>query len=697
MVQKEKQNCTTTGAIMADFTLKSINIRNFRSIKKVDLDIREGLYSITGINRDQPGSLNGAGKSTIIYALWWCLTGNSLDGEGLADDVINIQEGKNCKVECAFDTNNGEVVIMRCRKDSEHGNNLFLTINGQDLSCHKIADTQERINQLLKVSFEVLKSTIILTSDIKSCFSKLTGSARIALLESIRDYTIWQKVRDESNKDIGALDTQINAKTAENQKISGTEIAYCDMVTDLRNKYVEEKARLATINYEQDKINLKNEIESAKNQLNSLDGTAATEEISKLLNEKEDLIKKSEESVYLLGKIKDEINAKYQQQTKDLNQKITDANNLIYANNQEAYQHKLMQQTLKNEIEIIDQWFVKDTCPTCNRKLDRTEQEMAEKTQQKTSKQQEVDKIGAKIAEITLKNDTLEGEKQKSREDVDKIEKARQEEIVAAENTHNENNKNLKEQIAALGDKIAEKKNAVDGVVSEKNRLNNLITQCTTKLAQIAEQENNTTNRLQEIQDQAKEYQAKIAELQEQKEINQAEINKLEKKKKYAKFYYDSLGPRGNFRGILLSQDIAYINQCLKGYVRKFFSDTNVYLTTPNMDKNQIDIVFETGGVIKPIGNLSGGERKRLDLSIQLAIYNLIQSTSMFNFNICVFDEIESALDPIGVEQLLEVIAERSEDIPTTWWITNNDMVATTIVDRIQAEKIDGFTKVRYL
>ena len=266
-----------------------------------------------------------------------------------------------------------------------------------------------------------------------------------------------------------------------------------------------------------------------------------------------------------------------------------------------------------------------------------------------------------------------------------------------AEKTHEESNKELQEKIIALNETIAAKKNIAEGVVNEKNRLNGIISQCTAKLAQIAEQENNTTNRLQEIQDQAKEYQGKIAEIQEQKEINQVEINKLEKRKKYAKFYYDSLGPRGNFRGILLSQDIAYINQCLKSYIRKFFTDTNVYLTTPNMDKNQIDIVFETGGIVKPIGNLSGGERKRLDLAIQMSIYNLIQSTSMFNFNICVFDEIESALDPAGVEQLIELISERSEDIPTTWWITNNDMVSSNIVNKIQSEKIDGFTKVRYL
>lgn len=682
---------------MADFNLRKITIRNFRSIHKVDLEIRDGLYSITGINRDQPGTFNGAGKSTIVYALWWCLTGNSLEGEGMADDVINIQEGKNCKVECHFETDSGDVTIMRCRKDSEHGNNLFLTINGQDLSCHKIADTQDRINQLLKVSFDVLKSTIILTSDIKSCFSKLTGSARIALLESIRDYTIWQKVRDESNKDISSFDSQINAKTAENHQLSGTEIAYNNMIADLRAKYLEEKTRLATINYEQDKINIKIEQENAQKQLEALDGSAATEEITKLLAEKEELLKKSSESVYELGKTKDKINVKYQEQTKEINQNISEKQNQIYTNTQEINSHNFTAQSIKKEIEIIDQWLVNDTCPTCNRKLDRTEQEIVEKTAQKESKLSEVNKISEKIDEITLKNGTLTSEKEKMNEQLGEIEKSRQEELKNAEKTHEESNKELQEKIIALNETIATKKNIAEGVVNEKNRLNGIISQCTARLAQIAEQEANTTNRLQEIQDQAKEYQDKITEICTQKEANQKEIDVLEKKKKYAKFYYDSLGPRGNFRGILLSQDIAYINHCLKGYINKFFSNTTVYLTTPNMDKNQIDIVFETNSIVKPVGNLSGGERKRLDLAIQLSIYNLIQSTSMFNFNICVFDEIESALDPAGVEQLLEVIAERSEDTPTTWWITNNDMVSTGIVNRIQAEKIDGFTKVRYL
>ena len=249
---------------MSNFHLNRLYIQNFRSIKKVDLEIKDGLYAVVGKNLDQPATFNGAGKSSTVYALWWCLTGNSLGGEALADDVVNIQEGKDCKVECTFDTDKGEVIIMRCRKDKEHGNNLFLTINGQDLSCHKVADTQERINQLLKVNFDVLKSTIILTSDMKSNFADLTPKDRISMLESIRDYTIWEKVRAESNVDIKALDTEIKEYTGLINQSQGSINTYTGLVSDLRVKYLEEKQKVSNENSEEKIKELQEALEKAQ-------------------------------------------------------------------------------------------------------------------------------------------------------------------------------------------------------------------------------------------------------------------------------------------------------------------------------------------------------------------------------------------------------------------------------------------------
>ena len=62
--------------------IKKIDIANFRSVQnKISLEIVPGLFSIEGINYDEEGSGNGAGKSTILSALYWCLTGNALTNE----------------------------------------------------------------------------------------------------------------------------------------------------------------------------------------------------------------------------------------------------------------------------------------------------------------------------------------------------------------------------------------------------------------------------------------------------------------------------------------------------------------------------------------------------------------------------------------------------------------------------------------
>ena len=195
---------------MSKFKITKIEIENFRSIQsKVILNIKPGLFSIVGVNNDEKASTNGCGKSTIVSALYWCLTGNTLTNEVLADEVINNKTGKNCKVTLFIDSDQGEICITRCRKDDQLGNNLLLQINGEDLSCHKIADTQDRLNKLIKIPFDLLHSTIMMTCDIKSAFSQLTPQQRIQTLESIRDYSVWDKIRDEANKDIKDYNSQI--------------------------------------------------------------------------------------------------------------------------------------------------------------------------------------------------------------------------------------------------------------------------------------------------------------------------------------------------------------------------------------------------------------------------------------------------------------------------------------------------------
>ena len=106
--------------------IKKIEIQNFISIQdKVTLEIRPGLFSIEGINMDEESSGNGSGKSSFLSALYWCLTGNALTNEVLADEVVNVKAGKDCRVITYIDSDQGEIKITRTRKDTEEGNNLI--------------------------------------------------------------------------------------------------------------------------------------------------------------------------------------------------------------------------------------------------------------------------------------------------------------------------------------------------------------------------------------------------------------------------------------------------------------------------------------------------------------------------------------------------------------------------------------------
>jgi DNA repair exonuclease SbcCD ATPase subunit len=114
------------------------------------------------------------------------------------------------------------------------------------------------------------------------------------------------------------------------------------------------------------------------------------------------------------------------------------------------------------------------------------------------------------------------------------------------------------------------------------------------------------------------------------------------------------------------------------------------------MENNKIDIIIKQGKLVKPVSSLSGGETKRLNLCIQLGIYDLIKSTCLVDFNFVVFDEIESQMDEQGIRSLIDIIDERRDYISTILWITNNPMVKESVEDKVLCKKAMGYTTIEY-
>ena len=224
------------------------------------------------------------------------------------------------------------------------------------------------------------------------------------------------------------------------------------------------------------------------------------------------------------------------------------------------------------------------------------------------------------------------------------------------------------------------------------------MTELNTNISRLEIQLNTWLNKKNNYLTDLNRYKADIETYKNSIDENTSKIKELQVKnedlaaKKYlSDFYYKLLGAKGELRPYLLSKDIAYLNNRMQFYINRFFKTTEVNLI---LNGNAIDIKIHADGVIKSISSLSGGEKKRVDISIQLALYDLIQTVSQSRFNLLCLDEIESLLDPIGCEQLIEIIEDKAENIETVWWITNHPSVKESIPQKILVKKILGKTEV---
>ena len=643
------------------FNIKKLEIENFRSIQdKVTLNIKSGLFSIEGINYTETNSTNGSGKSSIISALFWAFTGSSLTNEVLADEVVNLQVGKNCRVSVYIETDKDEIKVTRVRKDSEKGNGLFLEINGQDLSCHKVADTQERINKLIKIPFDLLKNTIIMTSGMESAFSTISPQQRISTLESIRDYSIWEKIRDEANRDSKNYNTEISNNSLEISNLNGKITTYKELIkkTEQEKEQIESTSNLDQIEEEikgaedkktEYKVKIKEkevEISEFKKNRNDIDGN--------------DILQKMQDIVKEVNGLKDQVAT----EKRGIDDKIKD---LEYT-----------KKDIQREVNLIDRWFKDDTCPTCGRKLDRTEAEITEKY--------------AKLKDYNSQLGALDNAITNNQ----------------AKKENNELEAKINAEIAIKREEYGKLQAQLDGIKTEKEKvdkeydklqddlrmLQNSYNAFDVELGKLANKKNNYFNYLAKCTNDIDNYTKSIEEnISKVKELEATNIE-LTNKKQLSDFYYKLLGAKGELRPYLLSKDIAYLNNRMQFYINRFFKNTEVNLI---LNGNAIDIKIEADGVVKGISSLSGGEKKRVDISIQLALYDLIQTVSQSRFNLLCLDEIESLLDPIGCEQLIEIIEDKAENIETVWWITNHPSVKETITNKIIAKKILGKTEIEEL
>lgn len=599
---------------MLDLKFKKVVLHNFGSYSHAEIDLQSrGFCLVTGKNnciKDNAES-NGSGKSFIWSGICYALTGETING--LSKNLRNVNvEDTEMYVELTFNTDGNEYVIKR----GQSGNPKTLSIskNGANISGKTFTETEQKVlDELPELTKDLIANTIIVGQGMPSKFSSFNPSGRKELLERLTksDYMI----EDIKTRVAGRLD-ELNRQIR----------AYDDSFLINNSQLNTAKTNLSSVD---------NQITSAVKPDYDKAISESEQKYNKIIKDRDVAkteLSKAETGLDLANKaLLDATNIKAE--------RITQLNEGYYASRATIATNKINTEarisSLTAEIKRLES--IKDVCPTCGQKLVGVEKPSTDIQKAEL----------AKLAE--------------------ELEKTIKPALADKDVKYQEYLKQINEENAGAINTATTKVNEIKGVISNcKTNINDFDHYATVEnenLIKLKYDKENWDNWFAGLKKQKFDLEAQLNSLEN--DIKLSETGKANLQEHLAVVKKMETLTKRDFRGYLLANIIAYIDQKAKDFSEIVFGtrELNIYI-----DGNNLDITY----CGKYIDNLSGGEKTRVDLILQLAIRNMLQNYLNFNSNILVLDEITDFLDKKSCKAVMGLLERELVNIESVFIISHH-------------------------
>lgn len=592
---------------------KNIEIEGFMSIGHIYLDLDNNYYTlIKGVNYfDVNANSNGSGKSSIWEALIWCLTGSTIRG---SKNVENQNLDIGTQVTLNFLLDGKEFKVRRSKNHDRYKTNLSIIIDEEDISGKGLRESEEILkNSLGELTPNLLSNVIILGQGLPDKFTNNSPSRRKEILESLSNSDFMlQDIKLRIQERYKFLNNQLRKKEDEliSQK-SKKEI----LETQIKK---EEEYLIELGEKEQHCEILKNLQEKYKNiNENLTQKSLLIENYNNQLSDKKTYYYKlKSDKIEQINKIEET----YEEQIIDLKTKQLNYDTLI--------------SQLKNEIQKLEN--ITEICPTCGQKLPN------------------VFKPDTSDKEQKLKD--LISENSDCKINLNKILEIKNQKIEEINNNYEVSFKNLETEINDLENLCKDLVFKVNQFNKELYDINLNITQEEHYISILTNEKEIRTSKIKEYKEDVKNCSTNIEQIS--KTINNlSEHIKINQK-------FDTAIKR-DFRGILLSSVIEFINENGKNYSLIVFNND---LFNFQLDGNNISISYNG----KDYEMLSGGERQKVDLIVQLSIRDMLCKMVGFSCNILVLDEVFDFIDYDGCDKIIELISTKLQEVNSIYIISHH-------------------------
>ena len=588
---------------------KNVKLHNFMSYSDVDVKLnRNGYVLVNGINNNPDDNAKSNGTGKSSLFSAISWALTGLTVSG-SKEVANIHTEGTTSVELEFSVDNHVYAITRTKNPS----NLKIFIDGEDKSGKGIRDTEKLLVEYLPdITHSLLNSVIILGQGLPQKFTNNSPSGRKDVLEKL------------SNSDFMISD--LKARVDKRRTQLQNDIRDCENnITDLTARKEITTRRIESLNEE----------------LNSMTDDTIDEykiQIENLTNSVVSCDKEINKYTELIYNLTSELN--------DIQEKITNSFNK-YTNGKETITVKDVSDvvdkiqllsadilSLKNEINKLDS--ITDICPTCGQKLPDVEKIDT------TDKKEQLENLNSEMVELMAKKK--------------EIEEFNSEKIRAYDDKFQEEQKKDKELLNTLSANLSNAQESKSKAEQNKRLFESNIDTINFKLNSFEETKHKLKNEIEIEKINNEEFIEKILYYNKNKDNLTEHLNVNNKMSTILK---------RDFRGYLLTNVIDFISVQAKEYSMDLFGTDKLDFY---LDGNNIAITYDK----KDYEVLSGREKQKVDVIIQLAIRDMLCKFLNFSSNILVLDEITDSLDITGSQKMFNLISTKLNDVEAVYIVSHH-------------------------
>lgn len=253
----------------------------------------------------------------------------------------------------------------------------------------------------------------------------------------------------------------------------------------------------------------------------------------------------------------------------------------------------------------------------------------------------------------------------------------------------------LEEEIADLEQQLDAADTTVENLATQHKEIKSQITvNDLDGLMERVSKQHQYETRLEELRNTSNPFIEPLEELKaiEIDELDMSVVNKLKTEQDHQNFLLKLLTKKDSFvRKALLNKNIPFLNQRLAHYLHDLGLPHTVEFT------HEMTAKISQFGRELDFGNLSNGQRARVNLALSFAFRDVLQSIHA-QINVCILDEVlDVGLDAVGVQAAAKMLKRKARDEKCSMYIiSHRDEIDSAFDERMIVQMSKGFSYVKF-